>query len=70
MTDIWTQIRNFKVANIFLSYQGFIVNIASESIEENNGFELTSFPDGVPSLSNYLADYCSAAVRPNFLCLC
>ncbi|KAK4338887.1 hypothetical protein RND71_040349 [Anisodus tanguticus] len=43
---------------------GYIVNIASESIEENNGFELTSYPDGVPSLSNYLRDYCSAAGRP------
>lgn len=46
------------------------MDIASEDIEENNGFELTSFPEGVPSLANYLADYCSAAVRPNFLRLC
>lgn len=46
------------------------MNIASESIEENNGFELTSFPDGVPSLANYLGDYCSSAVRLNFVHLC
>ncbi|KAL3380203.1 hypothetical protein AABB24_000702 [Solanum stoloniferum] len=53
-----------QMCDVAYSCLGFIVNIASESIEENNGFELTSFPDGVPSLSNYLGDYCSAAGRP------
>ncbi|XP_059280736.1 probable acyl-CoA dehydrogenase IBR3 isoform X2 [Lycium ferocissimum] len=53
-----------QMCDVAYSCLGHIVNIASESIEENNGFELTSFPDGVPSLSNYLRDYCSAAGRP------
>ncbi|KAJ8528804.1 hypothetical protein K7X08_030448 [Anisodus acutangulus] len=52
------------MCDVAYSCLGYIVNIASESIEENNGFELTSYPDVVPSLSNYLRDYCSAAGRP------
>ncbi|OIT22631.1 PREDICTED: probable acyl-CoA dehydrogenase IBR3 [Nicotiana attenuata] len=53
-----------QMCDVAYSCLGHIVNIASEDIEENNGFELTSFPEGVPSLANYLADYCSAAGRP------
>ncbi|MCD7455024.1 putative acyl-CoA dehydrogenase ibr3 [Datura stramonium] len=53
-----------QMCDVAYSCLGYIVNIASESIEENNGFELTNFPDGVPSLSNYLRDYCSAAGTP------
>ncbi|XP_055818339.1 probable acyl-CoA dehydrogenase IBR3 isoform X2 [Solanum dulcamara] len=53
-----------QMCDVAYSCLGYIVNIASESIEENNGFELTSYPDGVPSLSNYLRDYCSATGRP------
>ncbi|KAJ8528809.1 hypothetical protein K7X08_030453 [Anisodus acutangulus] len=53
-----------QMCDVAYSCLGYIVNIASESIEENNGFELTSYPDVVPSLSNYLRDYCSAAGRP------
>ncbi|KAJ8566101.1 hypothetical protein K7X08_030578 [Anisodus acutangulus] len=39
-------------------------NISLEDVEENNGFERSSFPEGIPSLPEYLADYCSAAGRP------
>ncbi|XP_009616534.1 putative acyl-CoA dehydrogenase IBR3 [Nicotiana tabacum] len=53
-----------QMCDVAYSCLGHIVDIASEDIEENNGFELTSFPEGVPSLANYLADYCSAAGRP------
>ncbi|KAJ8573899.1 hypothetical protein K7X08_010410 [Anisodus acutangulus] len=52
-----------QMCHVAYSFLGYIANIASESIEENNAFELTSYPDGVPSLSNYLRDYCSAAGR-------
>ncbi|KAK4380066.1 hypothetical protein RND71_001928 [Anisodus tanguticus] len=54
----------FRVLYSRHTWVGYIANIASESIEENNAFELTSYPDRVPSLSNYLRDYCSAAGRP------
>lgn len=46
------------------------MSISLEDLDETDGFERSSFPEGIPSLPEYLADYCSAAVRHTFLYLC
>ncbi|CAN4095986.1 unnamed protein product [Withania somnifera] len=38
--------------------------ISLDDVQEYDGFERSSFPEGIPSLPEYLADYCSAAGRP------
>lgn len=60
-----------KFHNFFLFfYQSYFVSISLEDLDESDGFERSSFPEGIPSLPEYLADYCSAAVRHTFLYLC
>lgn len=38
------------------------MDLGHDRVEE--GFEVTGIPEGIPSQSEYLAEYCSAAVRP------
>lgn len=45
------------------SCQHYIVDISSDKIGENGGLEFTGIPEGVPSLTEYLADYCAITVR-------
>ncbi|KAL3505695.1 hypothetical protein ACH5RR_031077 [Cinchona calisaya] len=53
-----------QMCDVAYSCLHYIANVASgDDVEENAGFELTNFPDGVPSLAEYLSDYCSAAGR-------
>nr|GMD33261.1 probable acyl-CoA dehydrogenase IBR3 [Ipomoea batatas] len=52
-----------QMCDVAYSCLNYIVNIASMNLEENDGFELKSFPEGIPSLVEFLADYCSAAGR-------
>ncbi|CAI9765849.1 unnamed protein product [Fraxinus pennsylvanica] len=42
----------------------YIVDFALDEVQENGGLESTGIPDGVPSLAEYLAYYCSAAGKP------
>lgn len=48
----------------FLLWQHYIVDIDLEKVEQDEGFEVTGIPEGIPSQAEYLAEYCSAAVRP------
>lgn len=34
-------------------------------LEQNDGLEVSGIPEGIPSLPEYLADYCSASVSPS-----
>ncbi|XP_034685796.1 probable acyl-CoA dehydrogenase IBR3 [Vitis riparia] len=47
------------VANICLPY---IKDLRPDRLDE--GFEVTGIPEGIPSQSEYLAEYCSAAGKP------
>lgn len=47
------------VANICLPY---IMDLRPDRLDE--GFEVTGIPEGIPSQSEYLAEYCSAAGKP------
>lgn len=46
-----------------LSWQPYVADIALDKVQKIHGFELTGTPEGIPSLAEYLAEYCSAAVR-------
>ncbi|KAL3508122.1 hypothetical protein ACH5RR_033504 [Cinchona calisaya] len=51
-----------QMCDVAYSCLQYITNIASvDNVEENEGFELTNFPEGIPSLAEYLSHYCSAA---------
>ncbi|XP_076895181.1 putative acyl-CoA dehydrogenase IBR3 [Bidens hawaiensis] len=41
----------------------YIADFTQDKVKHNNGFEL-NLPEGVPSLVEYLTDYCSAAGKP------
>ncbi|XP_024993881.1 probable acyl-CoA dehydrogenase IBR3 isoform X2 [Cynara cardunculus var. scolymus] len=42
----------------------YIGDISQDKVKHNEGFEITDAPEGVPSLEEYLMDYCTAAGRP------
>ncbi|CAI9118956.1 OLC1v1020590C1 [Oldenlandia corymbosa var. corymbosa] len=53
-----------QMSDVAYSCLHYIADISSgNAVEENEGRELTNFPDGVPSLPEYLSYYCSAAGR-------
>ena len=39
------------------------MDINHENQQVGQGFELTRIPEGIPSLAEYLAEYCSASVK-------
>ncbi|CAA3030184.1 probable acyl- dehydrogenase IBR3 [Olea europaea subsp. europaea] len=53
-----------QMCDVAYSCLHYIVNIALDEVQENGGLELTGIPEGVPSLAEYLAYYCSAAGKP------
>lgn len=50
-------------AYLSFSCQHYIVDISLDKAEKNEGLELIGIPEGVPSLADYVADYCAASVR-------
>ncbi|KAM7485047.1 hypothetical protein LguiA_001056 [Lonicera macranthoides] len=42
----------------------YIADIALDKVQKIHGFELTGTPEGIPSLAEYLAEYCSSAGKP------
>jgi len=46
---------------LLFSWKTYIADIGSENVRE--GMERSGLPEGIPSLPEYLADYCSLAVR-------
>uniref|UniRef100_M1C5G9 Acyl-CoA dehydrogenase family member 11 n=1 Tax=Solanum tuberosum TaxID=4113 RepID=M1C5G9_SOLTU len=53
---------DFRIDNVvFHPTESYFVNISLEDLDGSDGFERSSFPEGIPSLPEYLADYCSAA---------
>lgn len=43
-------------------WQPYIVQISDDQGGLQKGFESTRCPEGIPSMAEYLADYCSSAV--------
>ncbi|KAG8372927.1 hypothetical protein BUALT_Bualt12G0118000 [Buddleja alternifolia] len=52
-----------QMCDVAYSCMHYIVDISLDEVSKNQGLEMT-VPEGVPSLAEYLADYCSAAGRP------
>ncbi|KAL6990006.1 putative acyl-CoA dehydrogenase ibr3 [Sarracenia purpurea var. burkii] len=42
----------------------FIVDVGTDGVQQQGGFEVTGRPEGIPSLAEHLAEYCSAAKKP------
>ncbi|KAI3459252.1 hypothetical protein Pfo_015915 [Paulownia fortunei] len=53
-----------QMCDVAYSCLHYIVDISLDKVEKNEGLELAGIPDGVPSLAEYLADYCAAAGKP------
>ncbi|CAI9779745.1 unnamed protein product [Fraxinus pennsylvanica] len=53
-----------QMCDVAYSCLHYIVDIALDEEQESGGLELTGIPEGVPSLAEYLAYYCSAAGKP------
>lgn len=43
--------------------QHYVVDISLDKVEQNDGLEFTGIPEGVPTLAEYLAEYCAVTVR-------
>ncbi|CAH9148267.1 unnamed protein product [Cuscuta epithymum] len=50
-----------QMCDVAYCCMNYIVNISMLPLEENDGFELKTIPEGIPSLAEFLADYCSTA---------
>nr|KAJ0218827.1 hypothetical protein LSAT_V11C300110230 [Lactuca sativa] len=50
-----------QMCDVAYSCLFYIGDISHEKVKHNGGFEMTDAPQGVPSLEEYLADYCSAS---------
>ncbi|CAA2997245.1 probable acyl- dehydrogenase IBR3 [Olea europaea subsp. europaea] len=53
-----------QMCDVAYSCLYYIVDIALDEVQDNGGLELTEIPNGVPSLAEYLAYYCSTAGKP------
>lgn len=43
--------------------QHYVVDYASDKVGQDKGLEEAGIPEGIPSMAEYVAEYCSAAVR-------
>ncbi|KAL4570346.1 hypothetical protein LXL04_025998 [Taraxacum kok-saghyz] len=53
-----------QMCDVAYSCLTYVGDISQEKVKHNGGFEITDAPQGVPSLEEYLADYCSASGKP------
>lgn len=51
-----------QMCDVAYSCLAYIVDITN--VHQNEGFELTGTPEGIPSQAEFLAEYCSAAEKP------
>ncbi|KAF5761316.1 putative protein kinase-like domain superfamily [Helianthus annuus] len=60
---------DFRMDNLgFHPIELYIADFSQGKVKHNNGFEL-DISEGVPSLEEHLADYCSAAIRSSQMML-
>lgn len=53
---------HFQVIVFFFPWQHYILRIGLGDGQQGEGMELAGIPEGIPSLAEYLAEYCHAAV--------
>ncbi|KAK2645497.1 hypothetical protein Ddye_020692 [Dipteronia dyeriana] len=53
-----------KMSDVAYTCMPYLVEIGQKEKQVGQGFELAGIPEGIPSLPEFLADYCSAAGKP------
>ncbi|KAL6526504.1 hypothetical protein OROGR_015594 [Orobanche gracilis] len=53
-----------QMCDVAYSCLHYFVDISLDKVEKYGGLELAGIPEGIPSLADYLADYCAAAGKP------
>ncbi|KAL8105372.1 hypothetical protein AgCh_029243 [Apium graveolens] len=53
-----------QMCDVAYSTLHYVVDIDLDKLQQHEGIETTGVPEGIPSLPEYLADYCSASGKP------
>ncbi|KAI3961153.1 hypothetical protein MKX01_035739 [Papaver californicum] len=53
-----------QMCDVAYSTMPYIMDVTDDNTESPGGFETTGIPDGIPSLAEYLAEYCSLTGKP------
>ncbi|KAG9146550.1 hypothetical protein Leryth_020441 [Lithospermum erythrorhizon] len=53
-----------QMCDVATSCLHYIFDTSLDEVEEKGGFELTSMPEGIPSIAEYLVQYCFYAGKP------
>lgn len=53
-----------QMCDVAYSTLHYLVDIDLDKVQQNEGIDATGIPEGIPSLPEYLADYCSASGKP------
>lgn len=53
-----------QMSDVAYSCMNYIVEISPQGTDTDDGFEYAGAPEGIPSMAEYLAYYCSAAGKP------
>ncbi|KAA8527427.1 hypothetical protein F0562_034858 [Nyssa sinensis] len=53
-----------QMCDVAYSCLHYIVDMGLDKVQQDDGLEFTGIPEGIPSVAEYLAEYCSTAGRP------
>ncbi|KAK1380288.1 putative acyl-CoA dehydrogenase IBR3 [Heracleum sosnowskyi] len=53
-----------QMCDVAYSTLHYVVDFDLDKLQQHEGIETTGIPEGIPSLPEYLADYCSASGKP------
>ncbi|XP_059647586.1 probable acyl-CoA dehydrogenase IBR3 [Cornus florida] len=53
-----------QMCDVAYSCLHYVVNFGLDNIQQDEGLEVTGIPEGLPSVAEYVAEYCSAAGKP------
>ncbi|OVA02616.1 Aminoglycoside phosphotransferase [Macleaya cordata] len=53
-----------QMCDVAHSSMPYILDVTNDNAESYDGFEVTGIPQGIPSLAEYLAEYCSVTGKP------
>ncbi|KAL1539114.1 putative acyl-CoA dehydrogenase ibr3 [Salvia divinorum] len=53
-----------QMCDVAYSCLHYVMDISLDKVENNGGLEFTGIPEGVPTLAEYLAEYCAVTGKP------
>ncbi|KAI3928034.1 hypothetical protein MKW98_023635 [Papaver atlanticum] len=53
-----------QMCDVAYSTMPYVMDVTDDNTESPGGFETTGIPDGIPSLAEFLAEYCSLTGKP------